>query len=77
LGCPTHPEPRYETNIIYPPLYAGTCHVSPLHGEEDMVGGDFRANIKGIEHYRKFGYKGRIFFFQLLGFIPELKWLTP
>lgn len=23
-----------------------------------MIGGDFKANINGINHYRKFGYKG-------------------
>ena len=49
---------RYETNVIYPPLYAGTCQVSPFNGDDDMVGGDFQANIRGIEHYREFGYKG-------------------
>ena len=49
---------RYETNVIYPPLYAGTCQVAPLSGDEDMVGGDFQANVQGIEHYRHFGYKG-------------------
>lgn len=50
---------RYETNIIYPPLYAGTCHVSPIHGSNDMIGGSFCANIGGIDHYRRFGYKGK------------------
>ncbi len=50
---------RYETNIIYPPLYAGTCQVSPISGSEDMEGGDFQANVTGVEHYRRFGYKGR------------------
>jgi len=49
---------RYETNIIYPPLYAGTCQVSPINGPEDMEGGDFQANVTGVEHYRRFGYKG-------------------
>lgn len=49
---------RYETNVIYPPMYAGTCQLSPVHSEEDMIGGDFQANIGGVEHYRRFGYKG-------------------
>lgn len=48
---------RYETNVIYPPMYAGTCQLSPVHSEEEMIGGDFQANIGGVEHYRKFGYK--------------------
>jgi hypothetical protein len=48
---------RYETNIIQPPLFAGTFHVSPFHNSEDIVGGDFMVNIKGLEHYKKFGYK--------------------
>lgn len=26
------PPIRYETNIIFPPLYAGTCQISPLNG---------------------------------------------
>ena len=51
---------RYETNIIYPPLYAGTCQVSPIHGPDDMEGGDFQANVTGVEHYRRFGYKGTV-----------------
>jgi len=51
---------RYETNTIYPPLYAGTCHVSPLNGETDIKGGGFQANIRGVDHYRQFGYKGKL-----------------
>lgn len=50
---------RYETNIIHPPLYAGTCHVSPL-SDCEIIGGAFQANMGGIDHYRKFGYKGRL-----------------
>mmetsp|Transcript_15372 Transcript_15372/g.23150 ORF Transcript_15372/g.23150 Transcript_15372/m.23150 type:complete len:367 (-) Transcript_15372:168-1268(-) len=50
---------RYETNIIHPPLYAGTCHVSPLVGDE-MLGGDFSANLNGLDHYKRFGYKGQL-----------------
>jgi hypothetical protein len=51
---------RYETNNIIPPILAGTCHVSPIDGPEDMEGGAFRANVNGIEHYRQWGYKGRL-----------------
>lgn len=50
---------RYETNIIYPPLYAGTCHVSPVM-EGDIEGGDFKVNTSGLNHYKKFGYKGKL-----------------
>jgi hypothetical protein len=50
---------RYETNVIHPPLYAGTCHVSPI-GPGDMEGGDFCAHVGGLDHYRKFGYKGKL-----------------
>ncbi len=49
---------RYESNNICPPLYAGTCQVSPLNTEE-VVGGDFMVNIGGLNHYRKFGYKAK------------------
>lgn len=51
---------RYETNVIYPPLYAGTCHVSPISGPETMQGGDFCVNSGGIAHYRRFGYKAKL-----------------
>lgn len=51
---------RYETNTIFPPLLAGTCQVSPVHGEEDMVGGDFRVNLRGLDHYKEWGYKARL-----------------
>ena len=50
---------RYETNIIHPPLYAGTCHVSPLR-VGDMTGGDFMVNSEGLGHYKRFGYKGAL-----------------
>ena len=49
---------RYETHIIQPPLFAGTCHLSPFTSNNDMIGGDFMANIRGLDHYLKFGYKG-------------------
>jgi hypothetical protein len=47
----------YETNVIHPPLYAATCQVSSLTNDE-MIGGDFYANVRGLEHYKQFGYKG-------------------
>lgn len=47
---------RYETNVIHPPLYAGTCQISSLHGNE-LIGGDFYANSRGLDHYKEFGYK--------------------
>ncbi len=49
--------PSYETNIIYPPVYAGTCQVGPVLSEDDMIGGAFKANTGGLAHYRRFGYK--------------------
>ncbi|RYY85028.1 hypothetical protein EON63_08080 [archaeon] len=51
---------RYETNIIYPPIYAGTCQLSPVFSKDDMDGGDFAVNIQGLKHYRRFGYKGKL-----------------
>ena len=60
---------RYETNVIHPPLYAGTAHVSPLNTAYDftnerkdatMKGGSFCVNTDGLGHYRKFGYKGKL-----------------
>ena len=60
---------RYETNVIYPPLYAGTAHVSPLNHPDKvnqigddaiMTGGSFCVNTGGLRHYQKFGYKGKL-----------------
>jgi hypothetical protein len=51
---------RYETNVIYPPVYAGTCQLSPVRSPDDMIGGAFCANIDGLAHYKKFGYKGKL-----------------
>eukprot|EP01041_Mallomonas_annulata_P005941 gene5941-11989_t len=50
---------RYETNIIYPPLYGGTIHISDVE-VEDMIGGDFMVNTEGLEHYKRFGYKAAL-----------------
>ncbi len=63
-GLPCHIFCRYETNIIHPPLYAGTCQVSPLAAGE-MIGGDFYANSRGLDHYKEFGYKGGLFLTRL------------
>lgn len=49
---------RYETNILCPPIFAGTYQASPVRSNKDMIGGAFMANIRGIDHYREFGYKG-------------------
>ena len=74
---------RYETGLIFPPIYAGTWQVSPVstattgavgpnqeqgeqHAEGSMEGGDFVANVRGIDHYREFGYKGTPLFFGLM-----------
>lgn len=57
---------RYETNIIHPPLYAGTVQVSPLgthsitQANKTMEGGSFLVNTAGLEHYKRFGYKGKL-----------------
>ncbi|TMW61869.1 hypothetical protein Poli38472_010932 [Pythium oligandrum] len=65
---------RYETNVIVPPLYGATLHVSPLQnlheGDEapratnDKVqpfeGGGFHVNLRGLEHYKQYGYKTRL-----------------
>ena len=50
---------RYETNVIYPPLYAGTLQLTPVE-DGQIVGGEFAANMRGLDHYREFGYKGRV-----------------
>ena len=50
---------RYETNIIVPPIYAGTCHVSPI-SDGEMKGGDFTYNMGGLDHYQRFGYKSKL-----------------
>ena len=62
---------RYEYNVTVPPLWAGTIQCSALynntHSTNDtestnlmkrMVGGEFCANLRGLEHYAEQGYKG-------------------
>lgn len=39
-------------------MYAGTMQISPFECGE-MVGGDFCVNTDGLEHYKRFGYKGK------------------
>ncbi|KAK1928510.1 hypothetical protein P3T76_015979 [Phytophthora citrophthora] len=62
---------RYETNVIFPPIYGATLHVSPLHNDltEDEAnqeretrsfeGGGFHVNLTGLAHYDQYGYKTR------------------
>eukprot|EP00536_Pseudo-nitzschia_multiseries_P005560 jgi/Psemu1/323937/estExt_fgenesh1_pg.C_1050003 len=45
---------RFQTNVIYPPMYGGTLHLTPTN---DMIGGEFCANLGGLDHYREFRYK--------------------
>ncbi|KAL3656679.1 hypothetical protein V7S43_018458 [Phytophthora oleae] len=62
---------RYETNVIFPPIYGATLHVSPLHNDlteneanqgretSSFEGGSFHVNLTGLVHYDKYGYKTR------------------
>jgi len=52
---------RYEHNVIYPPLYAGTIQCTKVNFESGstMVGGDFCVHTGGLDHYAKHGYKGK------------------
>ncbi|RLN38393.1 hypothetical protein BBJ28_00016491 [Nothophytophthora sp. Chile5] len=63
---------RYETNVVFPPIYGATLHVSPLrnvdtkpfsqHQEREthvFEGGGFHVNLKGLQHYETYGYKTR------------------
>ncbi|ETN07617.1 hypothetical protein PPTG_12959 [Phytophthora nicotianae INRA-310] len=63
---------RYESNVIFPPIYGATLHVSPLHNEANdeatpnqerrtnsFEGGGFHVNLTGLPHYDKYGYKTR------------------
>jgi hypothetical protein len=46
---------RYQTNIIVPPLLAGTlqCTRDPIHG------GAFQVSLEGLDHYQTHGYKAK------------------
>ncbi|CEG39715.1 uncharacterized protein PHALS_09951 [Plasmopara halstedii] len=62
---------RFETNVIFPPIYGATLHVSPLRSDSEIEnldkgdgtkvfkGGDFYVNMKGLVHYDTYGYKAR------------------
>lgn len=65
---------RYETNVIFPPIYGATLHVSPLVNSESnepqetcsgaaierFDGGGFHVNTRGLAHYQQYGYKTRL-----------------
>ncbi|EEY58840.1 uncharacterized protein PITG_11822 [Phytophthora infestans T30-4] len=48
---------RYETNVIFPPIYGATLHVR--RATNSFEGGGFHANLTGLSHYDKYGYKTR------------------
>ncbi|CAH0479521.1 unnamed protein product [Peronospora belbahrii] len=63
---------RYESNVVFPPIYGATLHVSRLHSDISdeivtdegqktslMEGGNFHVNLTGLQHYDKYGYKTR------------------
>lgn len=46
---------RYDTNIIVPPILAGTLQCT----KSTIVGGKYCTNLQGLEHYQRHGYKGK------------------
>jgi hypothetical protein len=67
---------RYETGIIHTPALAGTIHLSPI-AEGGMEGGEFMCNSEGVEHYRRFGYKGNLAPQELLADLSRNEnWMT-
>ena len=50
---------RMQTNVIWCPMLATVCNVTPCR-EGEMIGGEFAANMDGIDHYAKFGHRGRL-----------------
>ena len=44
---------RYQKNIIHPPLYGATLHLTPVAVE----GGSLSMNLRGLDHYKTFQYK--------------------
>lgn len=44
---------RYETNVIVPPLLAGTLQCT----RDKIAGGDFLVSLEGIQHYENHGFK--------------------
>lgn len=47
---------RYESNIIVPPIVAGTLQCT----RDKVNGGAFVVSLQGIPHYKKHGYKGKL-----------------
>ena len=48
---------RFQTNIIYPPIYGATLHLTPPSQDTKIQGGSFHANAAGLEHYKEYKYK--------------------
>eukprot|EP00644_Phytophthora_capsici_P011355 jgi/Phyca11/57768/gw1.37.390.1 len=48
---------RYETNVIFPPIYGATLHVR--RETRSFEGGGFYVNLTGLAHYDQYGYKTR------------------
>lgn len=46
---------RYRSNVIVPPLLAGTLQCT----RDKLEGGDFQVSLEGISHYQKHGYKAK------------------
>jgi hypothetical protein len=46
---------RYQTNIIVPPLLAGTLHCT----RDPIRGGAFQVSLDGLDHYQTHGYKAK------------------
>jgi hypothetical protein len=46
---------RYQTNILVPPLLAGTLHCT----RDSMQGGAFQVSLDGLNHYQTHGYKAK------------------
>ncbi|GAX28787.1 hypothetical protein FisN_25Lh156 [Fistulifera solaris] len=47
---------RYQFNVIVPPIYAGTLQCSKM---ANMVGGCYCVHTAGLQHYEKYGFKGK------------------
>ena len=46
---------RYQSNVIVPPLLAGTLQCT----RSELEGGDFLVWLDGLSHYERHGYKGK------------------
>ncbi len=49
---------RYTENMIVTPIVAGTIQCTGPETSRGMEGGTFAVNVGGLDHYKKFGYKG-------------------